>query len=215
MRVREILSEIEWHNWGQTPGDGVDRNDNGQPVTPSDPPKVAANNATPGGGKDSTTSANSEDKLVIVFKGMHGDQFKGNMDCATLAQKLNGVALQYTQIQNAQQLIAQKKPKFLYVIGYSKGASTAIQLSKVSNPPPTLTILIAPHAGELSAIEGSIRGPYVNYYNPDELNGQVKGGYKPKGGTPKTSQAGHADIVQAVTSDIVSRVNAPVQVGRA
>lgn len=151
-----------------------------------------------------------DSKLVIVFKGMHGDAFPGNQQCIQLARELDASIFEYTQASNALALIKQRMPKRLVLIGYSAGVGTVMQVGNQSNP--TLSIFIAGYPTTLLKGESGVKGPYINYYQPRELDGILAGRgmkpYKPQGGEPKAVDVDHANIVKAVTADIISKVKA-------
>lgn len=147
-------------------------------------------------------------KLVIVFKGLaHGVQ--GNQACAQLAQALGGLVLEHTDSVRALQAIHEQQPQKLVLIGYSAGAGTVMQLNQQVQP--ALSILIAGYPTTLNRMERAIRGPYINYYQPQELDGILRSKglppYKPQGGTAVPINADHNKIVGAVAQDIISRVN--------
>ena len=150
----------------------------------------------------------SEQPAVIVFKGMHGDAFPGNQQCIALAKQLKADIFEYTQRADALRRIRELMPKKLVIIGYSAGAKTAMDIAQQHKP--ALTILIAGYPTVLQAHESKIPGEYVNYYQPQELNGILRSRglppYKPQGGEPRPVDEPHDKIVAAVTPDIISRV---------
>lgn len=150
-----------------------------------------------------------ESKEVMVFKGMHGDAFPGNQQCIALAKQLNATVFEYTQRADALRRIRELKPKKLVLIGYSAGVKTVIDISEQYTP--VLSVLIAGYPTTLQARENRIQGPYINYYQPQELDGILRSKnlppYKPQGGEPKPVDYVHSKIVAAVSDDIISRVN--------
>jgi hypothetical protein len=151
----------------------------------------------------------SNTKLVIIVKGMHGDGFSGNKQCIALAEQLNASIFEYTQAGAITALITKRKPKTLVLIGYSAGVKTVIQAGKQSDP--TLSIFIAGYPTTLLNSEASVNGPYVNYYQQKELDDILasKGmpPYKPQGGVPRQINADHGSIVAAVTPAIIAQVS--------
>jgi len=150
-------------------------------------------------------------KLVIVFKGMHGDDYSGNQQCIALAEQLNASIFEYTQAGAALALINQRKPRTLVLIGYSAGVKTVISVGRQTDP--TLSIFIAGYPTTLLQSERTVNGAYVNYYQQKELDDLLAryhggGTYKPQGGEPHEINVKHADIVAAVTPAIVARVRA-------
>ena len=150
----------------------------------------------------------SNTKLVIVVKGMHGDGFSGNKQCIALAEQLNASIFEYTQSGAIMALITKRKPKTLVLIGYSAGVKTIMNIGHQVTP--TLSIFIAGYPTTLLAGEAGVNGPYVNYYQQRELDDILasKGmpPYKPQGGAPKQVNVKHGDIVAAVTPAIVAQV---------
>ena len=151
----------------------------------------------------------TESKLIIVFKGMHGDGYSGNQQCIALAERLNASVFEYTQAGPALALIAQRKPKTLVLIGYSAGVKTVMTVGRQTDP--TLSIFIAGYPTTLLQSERTVNGAYVNYYQQKELDDLLAryhggGTYKPQGGEPHEINAKHADIVAAVTPAIVAQV---------
>jgi hypothetical protein len=148
-------------------------------------------------------------KLVIVFKGMHGDDYSGNQQCIALAERLNASIFEYTQAGAALALIAQRRPKTLVLIGYSAGVKTVIAVGRQTDP--TLSIFIAGYPITLLQSERTVNGAYVNYYQQRELDDILasKGmpPYKPQGGQAHEINVKHADIVAAVTPAVVAQVN--------
>ena len=149
-----------------------------------------------------------ESKEVMVFKGMHGDAFPGNQQCIRLAKQLNATVFEYTQRSDALRRIRELKPKKLVLIGYSAGVKTVIDISEQYTP--ALSILIAGYPTTLQAGENRIQGPYINYYQPKELDSILRSKklppYKPQGGEPMPVDQEHDKIVAAVTSDIIRKV---------
>jgi hypothetical protein len=147
-------------------------------------------------------------KLVVVFKGMHGDGFPGNQQCIALAEQLNASVFEYTQAGAALALINKQKPRTLVLIGYSAGVKTVMQVGQQTDP--TLSIFIAGYPTTLMNGEKTVNGSYINYYQQKELDDILasKGmkPYKPQGGEPHEINVKHADIVAAVTPAIVAQV---------
>ena len=152
----------------------------------------------------------SESKLIIVFKGMHGDKFPGNQQCIALAGQLNASVFEYTQAGPALALIAQRKPKTLVLIGYSAGVKTVMTVGRQTDP--ALSIFIAGYPTTLLMGEKTVNGAYVNYYQQKELDDILAsakhrmGPYKPQGGQPHEVNVAHENIVAAVTPAIVAQV---------
>jgi hypothetical protein len=145
---------------------------------------------------------------VLLFKGMHGDSFPGNQQCIALARQLDAEVFEYTQRADALRWLKQHRPQKLVLIGYSAGVKPVIDISQEYKP--VLSILIAGYPTTLQMGERKIQGPYVNYYQPSELNGILRSkglpAYEPQGGTAKPMDVEHGKIVAAASKDIVSRV---------
>jgi hypothetical protein len=128
---------------------------------------------------------------VCIFKGMsHGSA--GNQACDAIAQATGGKTWGPLESSSAAQSAAMEAAQYfqsrpgtkLVIMGYSMGVSSLLALQRLK---PALTIAVAGWSTTVERLDQAAQGEYHNFYDPAELNGQLK-----KLGRKYTPQGGHA-----------------------